>query len=203
MKIIGIGRNYGEHAKELNNPIPEKPIFFFMPDTCLLKNNNPFYYPDFTKELHYELELVIKISKVGKSISEKFANRYYQEFALGIDLTARDLQDNCKKNGLPWEIAKAFDNSCPISNFYPINAIENIHSLDFHLEINGETVQKTNSSQMIFGIDKLISYLSQFVTLKMGDLIFTGTPSGVGPLRIGDNLKAFAGTNKLMDFKVL
>ncbi|MBN2683420.1 MAG: fumarylacetoacetate hydrolase family protein [Bacteroidales bacterium] len=203
MKIIGIGRNYINHAKELNNPIPEKPVFFFMPDTCLLKNNNPFYYPDFTQNLNYELELVIKISKVGKSIAEKFAHRYYHEFALGIDLTARDLQDDCKKNGLPWEIAKAFDNSCPISNFYPIDSVESIHNLNFFLEKNGEIVQKANSSQMIFNIDNIIAYISKFVTLKMGDLIFTGTPEGVGSLKIGDNLVAYAENRKLLDFKIL
>lgn len=202
MKIIGIGRNYSEHAKELQNPIPVKPVFFLMPDTCLLKNNKPFYYPDFTKNLHYELEVVIKISRVGKNIAEKFSHRYYNEFALGIDLTARDLQDDCKERRLPWEIAKAFDYSCPISNFVPIEKISSINKLDFHLDINGKTVQKANTSEMLFNFDYIISYISQFMSLKMGDLIFTGTPSGVGPLQIGDNLQAYAEDQKLMDFLI-
>jgi len=189
MKIICIGRNYSEHAKELNNPLPESPVFFMKPDTSLLLNNKPFYYPEFSKDIHYEVELVIKISKNGKYITEKFASDYYNEIALGIDFTARDLQQNCKKKGLPWEIAKAFNNAAPLSDFIPMKDLKNKNEIDFSLKLNDQFVQNGNSRDMIFNFDYLITYLSQFITLKMGDIIYTGTPAGVGPVKIGDRLK--------------
>ena len=201
MKIICIGRNYIDHAKEMNSPIPEKPLFFMKPDTSLLLKNRPFFYPEFSKEIHYETELVVKIKKIGKHIDEKFANRYYDEIGLGIDFTARDLQRECKKNGTPWEIAKAFENSSPISMkfFDKKDLAENIN---FSLKINGNQVQKGNSKDMIFSIDKIIAYVSQFFTLKIGDLIYTGTPEGVGEIKIGDHLEAFIENEKMLDFSI-
>ncbi len=202
MKIICIGRNYTDHAKEMNSPVPENPVFFLKPDTTLLRNNQPFFYPDFSKEIHYELELVLKICRLGRNIQKKFAHRYYKEIGLGVDFTARDLQRNCKEKGLPWEIAKAFDGSAPISKFIKKEELGDINNLDFHLENNGDTVQKGNSSQMIFDYDELICYVSQFITLKIGDLIFTGTPAGVGSVAIGDRLKGYLGDELLLDFFV-
>lgn len=198
MKILCIGRNYVDHAKELNNPVPENPVFFLKPDTALLRRNRPFYYPDFSEDIHYECELVVKINKLGKNIQKKFAQTYYEEIGIGIDFTARDLQANSKKKGLPWEIAKAFDNSAPLSmEFIHKSEFKNINSIGFRLDKNGETVQQGNSGDMIFDIDDLVVYLSRFFTLKTGDLIFTGTPAGVGPVQIGDKLEAFIG-DKLM-----
>ena len=191
MKIICIGRNYADHAKEMNSSLPTKPIFFLKPDTALFKDNNPFYIPDFTSEMHYECELVVRINKVGKNIREKFAPKYYDEIGLGLDFTARDLQQNCKEKGLPWEIAKGFDNSALISNKFIKIDHDKINDLNFKLELNGQTVQEGNPNQMIFRIDQIIAYISQFITLKTGDLIFTGTPSGVGSISIGDELKGF------------
>lgn len=191
MKIICIGRNYAEHAKEMNSSLPTKPIFFLKPDTALFKDNNPFYIPDFTSEMHYECELVVRINKVGKNIQEKFAQKYYDEIGLGLDFTARDLQQNCKEKGLPWEIAKGFDNSALISNKFIKIDHDKINDLNFKLDLNGQTVQEGNPNQMIFTIDQIIAYISQFITLKTGDLIFTGTPSGVGSISIGDELKGF------------
>ncbi|MGQ1910562.1 fumarylacetoacetate hydrolase family protein [Marinifilum sp. RC60d5] len=202
MKILAIGRNYVNHAKELNNPVPAEPVVFSMPDSALLKNNNDFYYPDFSKDIHHELELVIKISRVGKNIPVEFAHRYYEEVALGIDFTARDIQAECKKKGLPWEKAKAFDGAAPISKFVPKNKFKSVGNLNFNLDINGERVQTGNSSNMIFSVDYLIAYLSQFFTLKIGDMIYTGTPEGVGPVKIGDHLQAELEGEKLMDFYV-
>lgn len=202
MKIICIGRNYIDHAKEMNSPVPENPVFFLKPDTTLLRNNQPFFYPDFSKEVHYELELVLKICRLGRNIQKKFAHRYYKEIGLGVDFTARDLQRSCKEKGLPWEIAKAFDGSAPISKFIKKEELGEIKNLDFHLEKNGDTVQKGNSSQMIFDYDDLICYVSQFITLKIGDLIFTGTPAGVGSVVIGDRLKGYLGDELLLDFFV-
>ena len=202
MKIICIGRNYIDHAKELNNPVPEKPVFFMKPDSALVINNRPFFYPEFSNDVHHELELVIRIQRLGRSIPEKFASRYYSEIALGVDFTARDLQSEMKKKGLPWEIAKGFDYSAPVSTFIPIEEAGNAGDLDFHLDINGNTVQKGNSSDMIFNFDKIISYVSMFMTLKTGDLIFTGTPAGVGPVEINDHLEAYLGEKKMMDFFV-
>lgn len=202
MKIICIGRNYLDHAKELNNQAPTSPVFFMKPDTAIVRNNDPFFLPDFSTDLHYEVEIVLKINRVGKSIQEKFAHRYFNEIGLGIDFTARDLQRNCQAKGLPWEIAKSFDNSAPISNFIELGGDLKIDSIDFHLDINGKTVQKGNTSDMIFNAEKLISYVSGFITLKIGDLIFTGTPAGVGPVAIGDHLEGFIGDKKMLDFYV-
>ncbi|MBK7028529.1 MAG: fumarylacetoacetate hydrolase family protein [Bacteroidales bacterium] len=198
MKIICIGRNYSEHAKELSNAIPTEPVFFLKPDTALLIRNRPFYYPEFTSDLHYECEIVYRICKVGKHISPAFAHTYYDAVALGIDFTARDLQQKAKEKGLPWEKAKAFDYSAPVSSFRPISEFPDVNNLNFHLTLNGETVQKGNSSEMIFPIDTLISYVSQFITLRTGDYIFTGTPAGVGPVKIGDRLEAFLEGKRMM-----
>ncbi|MBE0652204.1 MAG: fumarylacetoacetate hydrolase family protein, partial [Bacteroidales bacterium] len=189
MKIICIGRNYIDHAKELNNPVPSKPVFFMKPDTALVIRNRPFFYPDFSEDVHHEIEVVLKINRLGRSIEEKFASRYFSEIALGVDFTARDLQSACKAKGLPWEIAKGFDYSAPISKFMESKEFNNIDALDFHLDINGSTVQKGNTSEMIFSFSKIIAYVSRFMTLKTGDLIYTGTPAGVGPVKIGDKLE--------------
>jgi len=203
MKIICIGRNYIDHAKELNNPVPSEPVFFLKPDTALLRNNAPFFYPAFSKDVHYEVELVIKINKVGRSIGEKFASRYYSEVGLGVDFTARDLQQRCKERGLPWEMAKAFDFSAPLSSaFLPIDNFESVSSIPFSLHKNGEVVQQGNSSEMIFSVDRIISYVSQFFTLKIGDLIYTGTPAGVGPVQINDRLQGYIGDTLMFDFEV-
>jgi acylpyruvate hydrolase len=202
MKIICIGRNYINHAKELNNPVPVKPIFFLKPDSSILQKNRPFYIPPFSNEIHYELELVVRINRVGKNIAEKFAHRYYDEIALGIDFTARDLQDECKKKGLPWEIAKTFDNSAVLSEFVKLDAIGDIGNLNFQLRKNDQTVQDGNTSNMIFKVDFLIAYLSQFYTLKMGDIIYTGTPEGVGPVAIGDNLAGSLEGEELLNFQI-
>ena len=202
MKIICIGRNYINHAKELNNPVPEKPVFFMKPDTALLLKHNPFFYPDFSNEIHYETELVVKIHRNGKHIDEKFAHKYYNEIGIGIDFTARDLQAEAKKKGLPWEIAKAFDQSAPVGRFLPKEKFEDVGNINFSLKINGELRQKGNSKNMIFSIDKIIAYVSQFITLRTGDLIFTGTPEGVGPTKINDNFEAFIENEKLLEFNV-
>lgn len=202
MKIICIGRNYIDHAKELNNPVPEKPVFFMKPDTALLLKHNPFFYPDFSKNIHYETELVVKINRNGKHIDEKFAHKYYNEIGIGIDFTARDLQAEAKKKGLPWEIAKAFDQSAPVGKFLPIDKFDNINNINFSLKINGELRQKGNSGNMIFSVDKIIAYVSQFITLRTGDLIFTGTPEGVGPTKIDDHFEAFIENEKLLEFNV-
>lgn len=202
MKIVCIGRNYKEHAKELKNPLPQKPIFFLKPETALLNRNKPFYYPEFSEDIHYEIELVIKIGKNGKHIKEKFAASYYQEVALGIDFTARDIQQNCKTKGLPWEIAKGFDNSAPLSKFVSMEGLPAIDNMGFRLELNGKTVQDGNSKNMIFSVDHIISYVSQFITLKMGDIIFTGTPEGVGPVKIGDRLVGYLENQEMFNFQV-
>ncbi len=201
MKIICIGRNYLDHAKELNNKVPEKPMFFMKPETSLLLKNRPFYYPDFSKEIHYETEIVIKINKLGKHIDEKFAHRYYSEIGLGIDFTARDLQKECKEKGHPWEIAKAFEHSAPISEKF-INKNDLPDNINFSLELNGQKVQNGYTKDMIFSTDKLISYVSRFFTLKIGDLIFTGTPAGVGQVKIGDNLKGYIENTLMFDFDI-
>lgn len=202
MKIICIGRNYVEHAKELKNPLPEQPVFFLKPDTSLVIRNRPFFYPDFSKDIHYEAELVIKIDKNGKHIQEKFAHTYYSQIGLGIDFTARDIQQKCKEKGLPWEIAKGFDNSAPISKLMGIKELNDQKNIGFRLELNEETVQQGSSLDMIFSFDTIISYLSQFITLKMGDLIYTGTPAGVGPVKIGDHLVGYLEDKKMLDFRV-
>ena len=202
MKIICIGRNYIDHAKELKNEIPKEPVFFMKPDTALLRNNEPFYLPDFSDEIHHEIELVLKINKVGKHIAKEFAHRYYDEIGLGIDFTARDVQSNLKKKGLPWEKAKAFDYSAPISSFFLKKDEINLQNIDFQLNINEKTVQKGNSKEMIFDFDDIISHISKYTTLKIGDLIFTGTPAGVGKVKIDDKLQGFINTKLMLDFSI-
>jgi acylpyruvate hydrolase len=202
MKIIAIGRNYAEHAKELNNPIPDKPVIFLKPDTALLKDNKPFYIPDFSSDIHYELEVVLKICKEGKHISEKFAHKYYEELGLGIDFTARDIQTAHKAKGLPWELAKAFDHSAVISNFIPKTDIENLYDLSFELKINNETRQNGNTRNILFSFEKIISFVSQYITLKKGDLIYTGTPEGVGQVKQGDKLEAWLQGQQLLNFDI-
>ena len=202
MKIICIGRNYADHAKEMNAELPGEPVFFMKPDTALLRNNEPFYYPEFTKDLHYECEVVLKISKVGKNIQEKFAHKYYEQISLGIDFTARDLQSKCKEKGLPWEIAKAFEHSAPLSDKFLSKEELDIKQLAFRLDLNGKTVQKGNTKDWIFNAEAIISYVSKFMTLKTGDLIFTGTPAGVGPVSIGDRLEGYIGEEKMFDFEI-
>jgi acylpyruvate hydrolase len=198
MKVICIGRNYLDHVRELNSPLPSVPVFFLKPDTSVVTRNRPFFYPGFSKEIHYEAELVLKICKVGKNIQEKFASSYYDQIGIGIDFTARDLQDECKKKGLPWLISKGFDQAAPLGKFLPKSSFPDLRNINFHLDINGNTVQKGNSGDMIFPFDELISYVSKFITLKMGDLVFTGTPFGVGPVKIGDRLEAFIEGEKLL-----
>lgn len=201
MKIICIGRNYAEHAKEMKSAVPTEPVFFMKPDTALLKNEDSFYLPDFSKEVHHEVEVVVKISRNGRHIEEKFANKYYEEVSVGIDFTARDIQQQCKEKGLPWEKAKAFDGSAPFGSFIKKTSAD-LNQLDFHLEIDGKTVQRGNTRDMIFSIDKIIAYISKFITLKTGDLIFTGTPEGVGAVRAGDRLEAFIGNQPLLRLQV-
>ena len=191
MKIICIGRNYLEHAKELGNNIPKEPLFFLKPDSAIQPKGHPFFIPDFSNNIHYEIELVLKICKNGKNINEKFAHTYYKEIGLGIDFTARDLQDKCKKLGLPWEIAKGFDGSAQISNSFINKKNLDINNINFHLKLNNNLVQSGNSKDLIFSFDKIISYISKFYTLKTGDLIYTGTPAGVGKVNIGDKLSGF------------
>jgi len=198
MKIICIGRNYSEHARELNNTIPTEPVFFIKPDTALLIRNRPFYYPDFTTDLHYECELVFRICKLGRHINEKYAHSYYDAVGLGIDFTARDLQQKAKEKGLPWEKAKAFDYSAPVSGFIPVKEFKDLKNLEFNLLLNGEKVQQGNSGDMIFPVETLIAYVSKFVTLRTGDYLFTGTPAGVGPVKIGDRLEAYLEGKKML-----
>jgi acylpyruvate hydrolase len=190
MKIFCIGRNYAEHAKELKNEVPTKPLIFMKPPTALLTDNKPFYYPDFTKNLHHEVEIVLRVSKNGKQVQPAFASKYYDKIALGIDFTARDLQDALKSKGQPWEIAKAFDNSAVLSEFYDISKY-NLENINFHLTKNGQIVQKGTTQDLIFNFDTLICYISKFFTLQQGDLIYTGTPAGVGAVQIGDVLEGF------------
>lgn len=202
MKIICIGRNYVAHAEELNNPLPEKPVFFLKPDTSLIIRNRPFFYPEFSKDIHYETELVIRIGRNGKHIQEKFAPGYYDEVGLGIDFTARDIQNECKEKSLPWEPAKGFDGSAPISRFIRLGDLADRTNIRFHLELNGKKVQEGESKLMIFSVDRVIAYVSQFITLKMGDLIYTGTPKGVGPVKIGDHLVGYIEDRKMLDFRI-
>jgi acylpyruvate hydrolase len=202
MKIICVGRNYAAHAKELNNLVPKEPVIFLKPDTALLPKNMPFFYPSFSNDVHYEAELVVKINRVGKNISQKFAHKYYSEFSVGIDFTARDLQANYKEKGLPWERAKAFDGSAPVGLFINKKELVDQSNLNFSLRINGLERQVGNTSNMLFSIDFIIQYVSQFFTLKIGDLIFTGTPEGVGSIKIGDTLEAFLESKKVLDLKI-
>lgn len=202
MKIICIGRNYAEHAKEMKSEVPTEPVFFMKPDTALLKDNEDFYYPEHTKDLHHEVEIVIKISKAGKHIEEKFAHKYYEEIGIGIDFTARDLQAKCKEKGLPWEIAKAFDGSAPIGKFVNKSAFADLNNIHFYLEVNDQLRQKGNTKDLLFSFDKIIAYVSKFVTLKTGDLIYTGTPEGVAAVKIGDKLTCSIEGQELLSFHV-
>ena len=202
MKIIAIGRNYAAHAKELNNAIPTKPIIFLKPDTAVLKDNKPFYIPDFSSDIHYELEVVLKVCKEGKHIAEKFASNYYDEVGLGIDFTARDIQTQHKEKGLPWELAKAFDHSAAISAFLPKTDFADTYDLNFELQINKETRQNGHTANLLFSFEKIIAFVSQYITLKKGDLIFTGTPEGVGQVKQGDQLEAWLEGKQLLNFSV-
>jgi len=202
MKIICIGRNYSEHAKELNNEIPDEPVIFIKPKNALIMSGKPLYYPEFTDNLQYECEIVIRLSKNGKYIQERYARKYYNEVSVGIDFTARDLQEKQKKKGLPWEIAKAFDSSAAIGTFIPITEEMNLNNLNFELKLNGETVQKDNTKNMLFNINKIIEYASRFFTLNIGDVIFTGTPAGVGSLSVYDKLEGYLEGQKLLDIEI-
>ncbi|MEN9963993.1 MAG: hypothetical protein RL582_1088 [Bacteroidota bacterium] len=202
MKIICIGRNYAEHAKELGNDIPDEPVIFMKPKSALLQTHTPFYYPEFTNELNYECELVIRVSKNGKYIQERHASNYYNGITVGIDFTARDIQDECKKKGLPWEKAKAFDNSAAVGKILDITPTMNKKNINFSLLKNGEKVQVGNSGSMIFSIDKIVSNISQYFSLNIGDLIFTGTPAGVGECVVGDELEAFLENESLLKMEV-
>jgi 2-keto-4-pentenoate hydratase/2-oxohepta-3-ene-1,7-dioic acid hydratase in catechol pathway len=203
MRIFAIGRNYAEHIKELNNERPDEPVIFSKPDTAILRNNAPFYYPEFSKDIHHEVELVLRICKEGKNIEEKFAHKYYDAIGIGIDFTARDLQQKAKEKGLPWDIAKGFNGSAPISDkFLPVGAFKDLKDINFKLSIDGEIKQQGNTSLMLFSFDYIISYLSRFFTLRTGDLIFTGTPKGVGPVKTGNVLQAFIEDEKLLEFEV-
>lgn len=202
MKIICIGWNYDDHNREMSRDVrPEAPIFFLKPDTALLRDNKPFFLPDFSERVEYECELVYRIDRIGKNIAERFAHRYYSQVALGIDFTARDLQAECRRSGSPWAIAKAFDNSAVISEFVDLQAVGGQH-IGFSLYKNGSQVQSASSDDMIFTIDKIIAYVSRYMTLKIGDLIYTGTPSGVGTVAIGDNLRGLIGDKEMFDFFV-
>jgi acylpyruvate hydrolase len=201
VKIICIGRNYAEHAKEMKSEVPTEPVFFLKPETALLKEKD-FYYPEFTKDLHHEVEIVLKISKNGKHIAEEFASQYYNEIGIGIDFTARDLQMKCKEKGLPWEKAKAFDNAAPIGDFVPKENFASLKNISFQLNINGNQRQIGNTKDLIFSFEKIISYVSQFITLKTGDLIFTGTPEGVSAVNIGDVLEASIENKKMLHLNI-
>lgn len=191
MKIFCIGRNYTEHAKELNNPVPSEPLIFMKPPTALLLNNRAFYHPDYSQNIHYEGEIVLRVCKNGRAVQPEFASRYYDAVAFGIDFTARDLQDRLKAKGQPWEIAKGFDRSAPLSTFMPLAELKNPKNIEFQLKKNGEVVQHGHTADMIFDFDRLICEISRYFTLHKGDYIFTGTPAGVGPVAIGDVLEGF------------
>jgi 2-keto-4-pentenoate hydratase/2-oxohepta-3-ene-1,7-dioic acid hydratase in catechol pathway len=204
MKIIAIGMNYVEHCHELhaNEQLPQEPVIFLKPDSALLKDSKPFFIPDFSKQVDYETELVVRICRLGKNIAPRFAHRYYDAVTVGIDFTARDLQRKFRAEGKPWELSKGFDNSAAIGDFVPVERFKDVQNLDFHLDIDGNTVQKGNTRDMIFKIDEIIAYVSQFYTLKIGDLLYTGTPVGVGPVSIGNHLEGYLEGEKLLDFYV-
>src|SRR5471030_1497249 len=202
MKIIAIGRNYAEHAKELNNPVPGVPVIFLKPDTALLKDNKPFYHPDFSEDIHHEIEIVLKVSKEGKHINQKFASNYFDEIALGVDFTARDIQQRHKEKGLPWELAKGFDGSAPISAFVPKTQFTDLYNLNFKLDVNGQTRQDGNTKDLLFRFEFIIAFVSKYITLKKGDLIYTGTPQGVAKVNIGDRLEGYLENQKMLDFYV-
>jgi len=203
MRIFAIGRNYTAHIKELNNEKPDEPVIFTKPDTAILRKNAPFYYPEFSRDVHYEVELVLRVCKEGKNIQEKFATKYFDAIGIGVDFTARDSQQKAKEKGVPWDIAKGVNAAAPISErFHPVTAFKDLKDINFSLSINGDVRQQGNTSLMIFSFEYIISYLSRFFTLRTGDLIFTGTPSGVGPVQIGDTLSAFIENEKLLEFEV-
>jgi 2-keto-4-pentenoate hydratase/2-oxohepta-3-ene-1,7-dioic acid hydratase in catechol pathway len=203
MKIICIGRNYARHAAELKNEVPDEPVIFLKPETALLPKGHPFIYPNHTRDLHFEMELVVRIDKLGKHIHPKFAPKYYSTVGLGIDFTARDTQKKCKEKGLPWEKAKAFDHSAPVSRkFIPLKDLPKPGEINFSLQKNGETVQEGNTANMLFDFDELIAHASSYFTLKIGDLLFTGTPAGVGAVEKGDHLEGFLEGEKLLDLVV-
>jgi 2-keto-4-pentenoate hydratase/2-oxohepta-3-ene-1,7-dioic acid hydratase in catechol pathway len=202
MKILAIGRNYAEHIAELKNEVPDEPVIFFKPDTAILRNNEPFYYPEYSQDIHHEVELLLRISREGKNIDKKFAHKYYDAIGLGIDFTARDLQAKAKAKGLPWTLAKGFNGSAPISEFLPLNQFPDLQNISFKLDVNGDTRQKGNSAMMLNTFDDIIAYISRFITLKTGDIIFTGTPEGVGPVQIGDRLEGYVEYKKILDFEV-
>jgi acylpyruvate hydrolase len=202
MKILCIGRNYADHIAELNNERPSDPVLFMKPDSAILRNNDPFYLPDFSNDIHYEVEIVLKITKIGKNIEPKFAHKYYEEVGIGIDFTARDLQSKLKEKGLPWEKAKAFNGSAPISNFVNKAELGDLKNLKFDLRINGETRQTGDTAMMLWNFDEIIAEMSKYFTLKKGDLIFTGTPAGVGKVSIGDRLVASIDGNEMLNFEI-
>ncbi|MCS6967847.1 MAG: fumarylacetoacetate hydrolase family protein [Cytophagales bacterium] len=202
MKFICIGRNYADHIQELKNERNQEPVVFLKPDTAMLKDNQPFYLPDFSNEIHHEVEILLKICKEGKYIEPQFAHRYFEEIGLGIDFTARDLQNKLKAKGLPWEIAKAFNHSAVVSHFVPLERYPNLYNLNFRLEVNGQIRQQGNTSMMLFDFATIISYVSRFFTLKKGDIIFTGTPAGVAPVAIGDRLQGYIEEDLFFDFQV-
>lgn len=203
MKIICIGRNYADHAKELNNPIPEEPVIFMKPESALLPKRNPFYIPAFTNEVHHEIELVLRVCRLGKKIHKNFAHKYYDSIGLGIDFTARDVQQDCKQKGLPWEKAKAFDGSAPMGDrWIPKSEFADLNDIDFSLKKNGEVAQAGNTKDLLFDFDELIVQVSKYFTLKNGDMIFTGTPAGVGPVQIGDTLEGFIGDEQLLKVNI-
>ena len=202
MKIIAIGRNYIDHAKELNNPVPTEPVIFMKPDTAILKDNKDFYYPEFSKDVHYEVELVVRICNEGKHISPKFAHKYYDAIGLGIDFTARDIQAKHKERGLPWELAKSFDHSAVMSPLITKLEFPNVNEIEFSLTKNGQIVQTGNTKNMIFDIEALLVYISKYITLRKGDLIYTGTPEGVGPISIGDRFEGFIGEKAMFSCQI-
>ena len=202
MKILAIGRNYVEHIKELNNERPDEPVIFTKPDTALVRNNQPFYFPEFSTDIHYEVELVLRLCKMGKNINEKFAHTYYDAIGIGIDFTARDIQTKAKNKGLPWALAKGFDGSAPVSEFLPLSDFKDINNINFSLKVDGQVKQQGNSSLMLFNFNQIISYISKFITLRSGDLIFTGTPKGVGPIKIGNKLEGYIENKKLLNVEI-
>jgi acylpyruvate hydrolase len=203
VRIFCIGRNYVEHIQELNNERPDDPVIFTKPDTALIRNNGSFYYPEFSKDIHHEVELVLRICKEGKNIEEKFASKYYDSIGVGIDFTARDLQTKAKEKGLPWDIAKGFNGSAPLSDkFIPVSEFKNLKDINFSLQIDGKLKQQGNTSLMLFSFEYIISYLSKFFTLRTGDYIFTGTPKGVSAVTVGNVLSAYIENEKLLEFEV-
>ena len=203
MKILAVGLNYESHNQEMKRTFESKePVIFMKPESAQLKDGKPFFIPDFAKEVHYETEIVVKINRLGKCIEERFAHRYYDEITVGIDFTARDIQRDLKQQGLPWEVSKAFDNSAAIGRFISKNEFQDIQNINFHLDIDSKIVQKGNTSDMIYSIDKIVAHVSQYFTLKIGDLIFTGTPEGVGPVQVDNHLTGYIENHRLLEFNV-